>query len=165
MLIARKAIRNPYPRRALRHLRPPEQPGSERPVPVLARPVVAGRGRHRRHRVWRADRRAVLVGEPRVALAARPRYQADARSVRRKSDAPDGGGLPGRTKVQYRSSTASSRFKVLAVRRLPRRKRHELRNDRSHGRRLAMMGAAFVGAFILVVVQRKLLNLETAATR
>ena len=74
-------------------------------------------------------------------------------------------GLTERTKVQYRSPTASSRFKVLAVRRLPRRKRHELRNDRSHGRRLAMMGAAFVGAFILVVVQRKLLNLETAATR
>jgi hypothetical protein len=34
-------------------------------------------------------------------------------------------GLTERTKVQYRSPTASFRFKVLAVRRLPRRKRHE----------------------------------------
>jgi len=46
-----------------------EQPGGHRPVPVLASPIVAGRGRHRRHRVWRADRRAVLVGEAYVALA------------------------------------------------------------------------------------------------
>jgi len=30
---------------------------------------------------------------------------------------------------------------------------------------LAMMAAAFVGAFILVVVQRKFWNLDTAVTR
>jgi hypothetical protein len=89
-------------------------------------------------------------------------------------------GLTERTKVQYRSPTASSRFKVLAVRRLPRRKRHGLRHEkrrirrhrgwrrrwgRSAGSWLAMMAAAFVGPFGLVVVQRKFLNLETAATR
>jgi uncharacterized membrane protein YeaQ/YmgE (transglycosylase-associated protein family) len=35
----------------------------------------------------------------------------------------------------------------------------------SAGSWLAMIAAAFVGAFILVVVQRKFWNLETAATR